>query len=101
MFIIILNYIKPLSEVNRLLDEHRTFLAQYYHAGHFFLSGPKEPRDGGIILATANTKAEIEAIISDDPFHREGIADYTIIEFIPSRAAEPFSEFVPQPTAAQ
>lgn len=99
MFIIILNYIKPLSEVNRLLDEHRTFLTQYYHTGQFLLSGPKEPRDGGVIFATANSKAEIEAIISNDPFHREGIADYKIIEFIPSRAAAQFSEFMPQPTA--
>lgn len=87
MFVIILSYIKPLSEVDRFIGEHRKFLERYYASGHFLLSGRKEPRTGGVILSKAETRAEIESIILNDPFKREHIAEYEIIEFLPSMAA--------------
>jgi uncharacterized protein YciI len=93
MFIILLNYTKPLSEVNRFVGEHREFLERYYASGHFLLSGRKEPRTGGVILSKAETRAEIERIVMNDPFNREQIAQYEIIEFLPSMAAPDFSNF--------
>ena len=91
MFVILLNYIKPLSEVNRFVGEHREFLERHYASGHFLLSGRKEPRTGGVIFANAATRAEIESIILNDPFNREKIAEYEIIEFFPSMAATQFA----------
>lgn len=38
MFVILLRYIKPLSEVDRLIGEHKEFLECYYASGHFLLS---------------------------------------------------------------
>lgn len=87
MFVILLNYIKPLSEVDRFVDEHRDYLASHYASGHFLLSGRQEPRTGGVILATAQSRAEVERIVLNDPFHREHLADYDIVEFVPSMAA--------------
>jgi uncharacterized protein YciI len=87
MFAILLNYIKPMSEVDRFVGEHREFLERHYASGHFLLSGRKEPRTGGVILANAETRAEIESIVLNDPFNREKIAEYEIIEFLPSMAA--------------
>lgn len=87
MFVILLNYIKPLSEVDRFVGEHREFLERYYASGHFLLSGRKEPRTGGVILAKADTRAQIESIVLNDPFNREQVAEYEIIEFLPSMAA--------------
>jgi uncharacterized protein YciI len=84
MFLILLTYKKPLSEVDRVVDAHRQFLESYYASGHFLLSGRKEPRTGGVILAEAETRMEIETIIARDPFYQEQIAEYDIIEFIPS-----------------
>ncbi len=88
MFVILLNYIKPLSEVDRFVGEHREFLERYYTSDHFLLSGRKEPRTGGVILSKAKTRAEIEDIVLNDPFNREKIAEYEIIEFLPSMTAE-------------
>jgi len=87
MFVILLNYVKPLSEVDRFVGEHKEFLERYYASGHFMLSGRKEPRTGGVIFSKAKTRAEIESIILNDPFNREDIAEYEIIEFLPSMAA--------------
>ncbi len=87
MFVILLSYIKPLSEVDRFVGEHREFLERHYASGHFLLSGRKEPRTGGVILSRAETREEIEIIVRNDPFNRERIAEYEIIEFLPSMAA--------------
>jgi len=87
MFIILLNYKKPLSEVDRFVGEHREFLERHYTAGEFLLSGRQEPRTGGVILAKTTSRAEVDEILRDDPFHREQIAEYEIIEFLPSMAA--------------
>lgn len=95
MFVVLLNYIKPLSEVDRFVGEHREFLERHYASGHFLLSGRKEPRTGGVILAVAGTRAEVESIIRSDPFHRERIASYEIVEFIPSMSAERLAGLIP------
>lgn len=87
MFLILLSYVKPLSEVDRFVDEHKKFLERYYASGHFLLSGRKEPRTGGVILCKSETRGEIENILLNDPFDREHIAEYEIIEFLPSMAA--------------
>lgn len=86
-----LTYRKPLDEVDRFISEHRQFLERHYAAGHFLISGRKVPRTGGVILAKAESRAEIEHIVRNDPFHREGIAEYQIIEFLPSMTASQFS----------
>ena len=92
MFVILLNYEKPLTEVDRFVAEHRAYLERHYEAGHFLLSGRQEPRTGGVILAQASTRAEVEQIVQGDPFHREGIASYQIIEFLPSMAAQALAD---------
>jgi len=92
MFVILLNYLKPLSEVDRFVAEHRAFLERHYASGHFLLSGRQEPRTGGVILARAPTRAEIETIVLSDPFNREKIARYEIVEFLPSMADTHFAQ---------
>lgn len=94
MYVVLLNYIKPLSVVDHFVEEHRRFLERGYVSGHFLLSGRREPRTGGVMLVVAQSRSEVENIVKDDPFHREGIAQYDIIEFLPSMAAEHFSIFV-------
>lgn len=88
MFIIQLTYTSTLAEVDQFLDDHKLFLEKYYAAGIFILSGRKQPRTGGVILAQAESREAIEQIIGEDPFNRHGLADYTIIEFLPTMANE-------------
>ena len=97
MFLILLRYKKPLAEVDRFVVEHRQFLKQHYDAGTLLLSGPKEPRDGGVIMAKATSRGAIEAIIHADPFFREGIADYEIVEFKPVMHAPSLAGVVAAP----
>ena len=94
MFIVLLDYLKPLSEVDRFVAEHRAYLKTQYDAGRFLLSGRREPRTGGVIIARAATRAELEAILAADPFWRESIARYDIVEFVPSMASAGLAHLV-------
>lgn len=88
MFIISLNYIKPLEEVDTLLEEHVEYLKEQYRLGNFLASGRKTPRTGGVILARAVSREEIETIITLDPFYRHGVAEFEITEFSPTMTVD-------------
>ena len=87
MFLILLTYKKPLSEIDRLVPAHMAWLAGHYASGEFLLSGRKEPRTGGVILATTPSRKRAEEIAYSDPFYLNQAADCEIIEFVVSTAA--------------
>jgi uncharacterized protein YciI len=87
LFIIELTYKAPLSEIDQNMKAHMAFLKQHYDAGTFIMSGRKVPRDGGIIVATGDSRSEIEAIARQDPFCERGLADVRVIEFRVSQKA--------------
>ncbi|SMO59564.1 Uncharacterized conserved protein YciI, contains a putative active-site phosphohistidine [Chryseobacterium rhizoplanae] len=94
MFIISLTYRSSLENVERLIPQHNIFLNKHYESGRFIASGRKEPRTGGIIIANAESKNEVEQIIFEDPFYIHQVADYDITEFIPSKYHENFKLFI-------
>ena len=87
MFVIERIYKTELKEIDAHMAAHVVFLKKYYAAGKFLVSGRKIPRDGGIIVAVAKSRQEIEAIIREDPFYTRGLADFRIIEFRASQRA--------------
>lgn len=88
MFVIELVYKAGLKEIDATMRAHMTFLRKYYATGTFLVSGRKIPRDGGIILALGNSRDEIEAIMQQDPFCKDGLADFRVIEFRASQRAD-------------
>ena len=87
MFVITLTYKVPLDEVDKHLPAHVEWLGRQYEAGIFLASGRRVPRTGGVILAGPFGRERIEAIIAEDPFHLNGIADHEIVEFVPGTVA--------------
>jgi uncharacterized protein YciI len=94
VFVIELSYKVDLSEIDAHMAAHVAFLKKHYAAGNFLVSGRKIPRDGGIILAVGKSREQIGKIISEDPFHRLGLADFRIIEFRASQRASNIDELI-------
>jgi uncharacterized protein YciI len=88
MFIIELTYKADLAQIDAHMGAHLAFLRKHYAAGHFLVSGRQVPRTGGIIVAVADSREQIEAIIRADPFCARGLADFRIIEFRASQRAD-------------
>lgn len=88
MFVVSLNYICELSEIEKHLADHIEYLDENYAKGIFLASGRKEPRTGGVILAQMESRAELEKLIAKDPFKINELAEYEVIEFTPSKTSE-------------
>ncbi len=91
LFVIDLNYLVPFAQIDPLIDAHMDFLSTHYAQSHFLASGRKSPRTGGVILAVAASKADVEKWVKDDPFHKAAVARYSITEFVPGMLADCFS----------
>jgi uncharacterized protein YciI len=94
MFIILVTYKKPIEIVEKHLAEHASFLDRGYANNYFIVSGRKNPRTGGVIISQLKDRAQLETIITEDPFYRLEIADYEIIEMIPTKFHSEFSYFL-------
>jgi uncharacterized protein YciI len=88
VFVIELVYKVDLAQIDAHMKAHVVWLDKHYDAGTFLVSGRKVPRDGGIIIALAADRDAIEAIVKEDPFVANGLADYRIIEFRASQRAK-------------
>lgn len=86
MFVVSLIYTASLAKIDASLEAHVAYLDRHYANGNFLLSGRKLPRTGGVILAAAASRAELYAILAEDPFYKAGLASYESTEFVPSKA---------------
>ncbi|ELS8948190.1 YciI family protein [Vibrio fluvialis] len=87
MFVVSLTYLVDLAAVEPHLADHIDYLDRYYASGHFLVSGRKEPRTGGVILAQAESRADLDAVLAQDPFFVHGLAAYDVTEFVASKTA--------------
>jgi len=87
MYVVTLTYVKPLEEVDALMNDHVAWLKRHYASGMFLASGRQVPRVGGVILARSGDRAALDAALAADPFVRHGAARVEVVEFTPSMTA--------------
>jgi uncharacterized protein YciI len=97
MFVVELIYKAELKEIDARMRAHMAFLKKHYAEGRFLISGRKIPRDGGVILALGESRAELEGIMSEDPFVKHGLAEFRVIEFRASQRADDIPKRVEGP----
>ena len=85
VYVLTLTYTAPLDRIDALLPAHRRWLDEHYAAGTFLASGPRIPRNGGVILARGRSGGDVAALVREDPFARAGAAEYAVVEFVPNR----------------
>lgn len=87
MFIVSITYTSLLEEIDILIPEHVEFLDRQYSLGNFQLSGRKEPRTGGVIIATVESREKLIQILALDPFNKANLASYEITEIMPTKSS--------------
>ncbi|WP_227979545.1 YciI family protein [Nocardia spumae] len=98
MFVVLLTYTADLDTIDSLIPEHAAWLDANYAAGVFVASGPRVPRTGGVIVADIETRAQLDAVLTQDPFGATGAATYEVIEFVPTKTAPALSYLVAENT---
>lgn len=87
-FMIEITYTAPIEKIDETLKFHRDFLQTGYDQNLLLLSGPQNPRSGGIIIARAKNSDEIKTFFKNDPYQQRGQADYRFVEFSPVKHAK-------------
>lgn len=93
-YLVISRYLQPAAALDAAMADHQLFLDACYRQGVFILSGPKLPRDGGIILAVTATREELIAVLEQDPFRARGLIDYDVLQWNLNRRAATLPETV-------
>ncbi|MFQ1055885.1 YciI family protein [Gilliamella apicola] len=83
-----------MSEVEKQLPQHIDYLERHYQSGHFIASDRKVPCKSGVIHSCADSHEQSMSIMQEDPFYIHPIAEYELIEFIPTKYAKEFKVFI-------
>ncbi len=94
MFVVVLRYLVDLETILENREDHLKFLNKYYDQGIFIVSGPQKPRTGGIILAKASSREDLQNILNEDPYYHRQLAEYQIFEFIPNHSSTEFAQIL-------
>jgi len=85
VYILFITSTKSLQELEPVFPAHNAYLDTNYKAGKFILTGGLTARPAGMVLANVTSGDELQAMLAEDPFVREHLAEYEVIEFKPSR----------------
>jgi len=90
-FLIEIQYTAPMEKIAGILADHRAFLQIGYDQGWLLMSGPMNPKTGGIVIARAPSLEEIQSFFLNDPYGQNQSANYRFVEFEPVKR-QPFLE---------
>jgi uncharacterized protein YciI len=82
-FIVEITYKVPFEEIQKVSPAHRLYLDEGYAKGMLLMSGPQNPKTGGVVVARANDEKEIKDFFAKDPYHTENVAEHRFVEFTP------------------
>ena len=89
--IALLRYRRPLEEVLTVGDEHRAYLRGLKERGILLVSGPLEPRTGGVLLLRVPDDgglAALDRIRDEDPYTLKEMAQYELLPWKPNIGGE-------------
>jgi len=87
-------HLVPFTELGDLVEEHHAFLTKGYKDGFFLFSGPQVPPHGGFLVARADSRQELDALLAGEPFLREGKMRFArITEFDPAQHQDILAEW--------
>jgi uncharacterized protein YciI len=93
-FMIEITYCVPVEQLGEIVTQHRTFLQLGYECGWLLMSGPQNPKTGGIVIARAPSLQALKAYFQDDPYLLYEVATHRYVEFEPVKRQEFLAEWV-------
>lgn len=90
-YLVEITYGVPVEALSEIVPLHRAFLQAGYDRGWILMSGPFNPKTGGIVIARAPSVDDLREYFSQDPYSLKGLATYRFSEFDPVKR-QPFME---------
>ncbi|STZ75427.1 YciI family protein [Bergeriella denitrificans] len=84
----------PADQADEMLTTHRDWFGKYARSGHFLIVGPyRDQAHAGIVVAQAENRAALDAILAEDVYFADRLARYTVREFQANLVAEHIEQF--------
>jgi uncharacterized protein YciI len=81
VYVVLMHYTRPLSEVDAVRAEHIRHLERHAALGTVRAWARRDPPSGGVVIASAPDRAALDAVLADDPYVRAGVATPEVVEF--------------------
>ncbi|PWD99706.1 YciI family protein [Marinilabilia rubra] len=94
MFIILIHFRKSDSQIDYYNEDHKQFLKENIAEGNFITAGMRSPKTGEAILSCIDDLESLQIILSEDPFYKQRIGQYEIIEFTPDMTCNQMQEYM-------
>jgi uncharacterized protein YciI len=95
-------HLVPFEEFRHLEPEHHRFLQEGYDRGYFLFSGPFVPPHGGLLIARAESREELDALLADEPFVKANKMVFSrITEFNPLQHQSALGNWFHEETVSQ
>lgn len=82
-FVVEIKYTAPLEVIDSIVARHRQFLSDGYKKGILLMSGPMNPKTGGMVIARAESQEDLKKFMDNDPYKLENAAEHLYKEFTP------------------
>ena len=80
-YLVELNFLKPFSSFGDVVPQHRAFLQTGYDNGLLLMSGPRDDKTGGIVVARAPDLPTLQSFFEQDPYKLNGLAEHRFVGF--------------------
>ena len=98
-FIVEITYLASSEIIAQLVSEHRAFLQTGYDQGLLLMSGPQNPRTGGMIVARSESLEALREFFDGDPYYITQSASYRFVEFEPVKFQPWLQNWILSPSA--
>jgi uncharacterized protein YciI len=88
MYIALLTYTAPETEVDYALPDHSDWLRRQFAKGIFLVSGKGSGAADQVIVTRSVLRGKLDAVLASDPFVVQRLARYEVIEFTATRTAQ-------------
>ncbi len=94
MFLVDMTFTDISKVTPEVTELHKAYLAKEYASNNLLFGGRKVPRTGGILISQHASKEELLHVLEHDPFVQTGVMEYTITEFSPMMASQPYQHIL-------
>lgn len=91
MYLIISHYIVEPVKVDPHRKAHMEWVTKYIASGVFVTAGPRDTKNGGVIVAKGVDKIALTKILEEDSFVTEKFVENQIVGFDPFYVSDEFS----------
>lgn len=84
----------PADQAGEMLAAHRAWFGKHAQSGHFLIVGPyRDQAHAGMVIAQAESRAALDAILAEDVYYADRLARYTVREFQANLIADNIEQF--------